>query len=86
MTEMARNFQYKEGSKEEKKGRWKIEINEGRKQERKEGRKSDILNVHPLEFVSYYRDLQLQVSENYPYLTVQVFSWLNELLGLKECP
>ena len=83
---MARNYHYKEGSKEEKKGRWKIEINEGRKQGSKEGRKSDILNVHPLEFVSYYRDPQLQVGENYPYLTVQGFSWLNELLGLKECP
>ena len=60
--------------------------NKRRKETRKERRKSDILNVHPLEVVSYYRDPQRQVGENYPYLAVQGLGWLNELLGLKECP
>ena len=33
-------------------------------------RKFNNLNFHTLEFVSRYRDLQLQVGENYPYLFI----------------
>ena len=48
---------------------------------KKEGRKSNNLNVHPFEVVSRYRDPPLQVNENFSYLVVK---GLTLLIGLEN--